>query len=162
MGIWGLFIVGMAGGFLGHRLHLPAGGMIGAIIAIIIYKLFPTEQLITIPSNYVVLSQIMIGIAIGANFTPNFFTDLKTIMLPAVIAVFLLLFLSGLVAVLLKRFTNLDLATVILSVVPGGLTEMGSFALTFNAQTTVVLTIHLLRILCITILVPLVLMIAKR
>jgi membrane AbrB-like protein len=160
-GVWGLFIAGVVGGLAGHRLHLPAGAMVGAIVAIIIYKLLNAEQTLTIPAN-VILSQIMVGIAIGANFTPNFCNDLKAIMVPAVLSVFLLLTLSGLIAFFLKRYTDLDIATVILSMVPGGLSEMGSFALTFNAKTSVVLTIHLLRILCITLLVPLVMMIANK
>ncbi len=162
MGVVYLIGVGLIGGITGHKLHIPAGGMVGAIIAIILYKQISSEQALSLPPGFVLFSQIAIGIAIGASFTSDFFKQLKAVMLPACIAVFLLLSLSGLIAFLLKHFTGLDTATAILSMVPGGLTEMGSFALAFDAKTTVVLTIHLLRILAITVLVPLILVFVKK
>lgn len=162
MGVVYLIGVGLIGGITGHKLHIPAGGMVGAIIAIIIFKYLNSEQALSLPSGFVLFSQIAIGIAIGASFTSDFFQQLRAVMLPAFIAVFLLLSISGLIAFLLKRFTDLDTATVLLSMVPGGLTEMGSFALAFNAKGTVVLTIHLLRILAITVLVPLVMALIKK
>jgi len=48
MGFWGLFIAGVAGGVAGHKLHIPAGGMVGAIIAIIANKMCHAEQTLAV------------------------------------------------------------------------------------------------------------------
>lgn len=148
-----LIIFGLLGGILGHRLNIPAGGMIGAILAVMIYKQ-STQTIIVLPAKFEILAQILIGISIGAGFTHDFFIRLKSVFFPAIFTILLLLLFCVFLAIILKKITGLDIVTSLLATTPGGLTEMSSFSLVFKAETVVVLTIHLFRILAISVLIP--------
>ncbi len=155
MGALYILGVGLAGGVVGHKLNLPAGGMLGAIIAVALFKQLNIAAAQTLPVNFALFAQVVIGISIGASFSSGFFRELKTMAVPAFTVVLSLLMFSALLAFILTKTTDIDLVTLMLAVAPGGLTEMGAFSLAFKAQTAVVLTVHLLRILAITVAVPL-------
>jgi len=157
-----LVLVGIAGGLIGYKLNLPAGGMIGAIFAVIIYKNLDTQSLLNLPVSFILFSQILIGITIGAGFSPDFLSQLKKLAGPAFLALFLMIVFTLLIILFLRFTTDLDIVSIILAASPGGLTEMGAFSIAFNAKPHVVLTIHLLRILAITIIIPLVIAIINR
>ena len=70
--------------------------------------------------------------------------------------VLLLLFLPvwGMMAVLLDRFTDIDLASIILGLAPGGQAEIALIAMALNANLAVVMILHVLRSLMITMIGP--------
>ena len=72
------------------------------------------------------------------------------------VLVLLLLFLPvwGMMAVLLDRFTDIDLASIILGLAPGGQAEIALIAMALNANLAVVMILHVLRSLIITMIGP--------
>ena len=70
--------------------------------------------------------------------------------------VLLLLFLPvwGTMAVLLDRFTDIELASIILGLAPGGQAEIALIAMALNANLAVVMILHVLRSLMITMIGP--------
>ena len=70
--------------------------------------------------------------------------------------VLLLLFLPiwGTMAVLLDRFTDIDLVSIILGLAPGGQAEIALIAMALNANLAVVMILHVLRSLMITMIGP--------
>ena len=70
--------------------------------------------------------------------------------------VLLLLFLPiwGMMAVLLDQFTDIDLASIILGLAPGGQAEIALIAMALNANLAVVMILHVLRSLMITMIGP--------
>ena len=70
--------------------------------------------------------------------------------------VLLLLFLPiwGMMAVLLDRFTDIDLVSIILGLAPGGQAEIALIAMALNANLAVVMILHVLRSLMITMIGP--------
>ena len=60
----------------------------------------------------------------------------------------------GMMAVLLDRFTDIDLASIILGLAPGGQAEIALIAMALNANLAVVMILHVLRSLMITMIGP--------
>ena len=85
---WGLFTyvaLGIIGGFIGSKLKIPAGTLIGAMLAIIIFKMF-LKMHWEIPKSFSFVLQIFLGIMVGATFQPELLQVLKKIALPVVIS----------------------------------------------------------------------------
>lgn len=72
--------------------------------------------------------------------------------------VLLLLFLPiwGTMAVLLDRFTDIDLASIVLGLAPSGQAEIALIAMALNANLAVVMILHVLRSPIITMIGPIV------
>jgi uncharacterized membrane protein AbrB (regulator of aidB expression) len=70
--------------------------------------------------------------------------------------VLLLLFVPiwGVMAVLLDRFTDIDLTSIILGLAPGGQAEIALIAIALDANLAVVMVLHVFRSLIITTIGP--------
>jgi uncharacterized membrane protein AbrB (regulator of aidB expression) len=70
--------------------------------------------------------------------------------------VLLLLFVPvwGTMAMILDRFTDIDLTSIILGLAPGGQAEIALIAMALNANLAVVMVLHVLRSLIITMIGP--------
>lgn len=148
----GTLIVAFIGGWAGIRLRVPAGGMIGSLIAVAIYNYF--SQMGYMPSNLKIVGQIIIGGTIGMNFTKSSLAEIKQVFLPAIGSVFLLLTVGMIIGYVLHKVTGIDLITAFLGTSPGGLTDMTILAAAFEADTIVVSSIHLVRIFTVIFLMP--------
>ena len=78
----GLYIlVGLVGGFIGQKLKIPAGSMIGALLAVIAVKIILKSEW-ALPKNVVFLLQVAIGIMVGTTFQSSMLPIFYKIAIP--------------------------------------------------------------------------------
>jgi hypothetical protein len=146
--------IGLVGALAADRLGLPAGMTVGALISTGIYRLAGGE-----PGpwreHYGRLGRLLLGAVVGSAFGPDVIAPLQAALLP-MMAIIAVLVGTGLgLGWLLSRFTRLDVATALLSAVPGGLPAMASMSEELDSDATVVAAIHFFRLTAILLLVPL-------
>jgi membrane AbrB-like protein len=142
----------VAGAALASALRIPAGALIGAMLAVGILKItgVPTFDL---PRSGQFVIYCGVGWLLGQTFTPDSLRQLKTAALPIIVVVALFIVFGFALAWGMWRFASFDLYTAFLATAPGGIAQMG--ALSVASQTAVVpvvLTVHLLRITSVIII----------
>ncbi|TCO77494.1 AbrB family transcriptional regulator [Marinisporobacter balticus] len=146
--------VASIGGFIGIKFKIPAGAFIGAMIAVAIYNI--CTELGTLPSNFKLAAQIVVGGMIGLNFTMDTVHALKDLIVPACILIVGLTFFSIGLGFIISKLTGLDLVTALFSCSPGGLTDMALISEAYGAQTPKVVLLHLMRLITVIMVLPIV------
>ena len=100
-----LTIGGSGGGFIGFKLKIPAGGLVGAMIAVIIFKFCSGVQW-NLPRGYGIIVQVLVGVMIGATFQRSTLDTISQLLLPIVVSTLVLVFTG---AVLCLIFTKMNL-----------------------------------------------------
>jgi membrane AbrB-like protein len=148
-------VVGTAGGLLGSRLKITGGTLIGAMVAVILFKMLVQKDL-EIPQSYTFFVQILIGIMVGISYSPDMNKLFTRIAVPVIIST-LVLVAAGLgICIILIKTGLLDASTSYLSTSPGAMVAMISLAAESKANSPVVLTFHFFRIVFIILTAPLV------
>ncbi len=144
--------VAAAGGLAGYKLGLPAGTFMGAMTAVAAYNILTGNAVI--PSQLKILAQIILGGIIGTGLSMTVLRGFRELVIPVAIFVGLLFVFSLFSAIVLTKFTDLDLVTALFSCSPGGLNEMTIIADSYKAHVPTVAIIHLSRILSVVIFYP--------
>ena len=148
-------IVGIIGGYIGIKLKIPAGAMIGSMIFVGGYNVLTSGA--HVPSNFKLIAQIVIGCTIGLNFTMDSVLGLKKInIIDGIIIVIGLTTLSVILGYTIHKFTGIDLPTALFSAAPGGLTDMTIMSESFGAKTHIVALLHLIRLTTVLTVLPMV------
>jgi membrane AbrB-like protein len=148
-------VVGTAGGLLGSRLKITGGTLIGAMLAVILFKMLVQKDL-DIPKSYTFVVQILIGIMVGISYSPEMNKLFARIAVPVIIST-LVLVTAGLgICFVLIKTGLLDASTSYLSTSPGAMVAMISLAAESNANSPIVLAFHFFRIVFIILTAPLV------
>lgn len=143
-----LLLAATVGGVLLTVLHVPAGGIIGAVLGSGLVSMSRSA-----PTDTAALrlgGLCFLGIASGLRL------DAATLGVLGSIAVPVLISIGGLVAVqfglawVLTRL-GIDAATAVLSAAPGGLGEIGTLAGDVKADVGVVTAIHVVRIVIVVL-----------
>ena len=145
-------IIGLIGGYVGIKLNIPAGAMIGSMIFVGLYNVLSNKA--QMPMNLKFIAQIIIGCAVGLNFTKDSILGLRNIILPSIILVIGLTTLSIILGYMIHKFTGLDLQTALFSSAPGGLADMTIMSEAFGAQTHIVALLHLIRLTTVLTVLP--------
>jgi membrane AbrB-like protein len=148
-------VVGTAGGLLGSRFKITGGTLIGAMVAVILFKMLVQKEL-ELPKSYTFFVQVLIGIMVGISYSPDMNKLFARIAVPVIIST-LVLVTAGLgICIILIKTGLLDASTSYLSTSPGAMVAMISLAAESNANSPVVLTFHFFRIAFIILTAPLV------
>lgn len=148
-------VVGTVGGLLGSRLKITGGTLIGAMLAVILFKMLVQKDL-DIPKSYTVFIQILVGIMVGITYSPDMNKLFTKIALPVIIST-LILVAAGLgICIALIKTGLLDASTSYLSTSPGAMIAMISLAAESKANSPVVLAFHFFRIAFIILTAPMV------
>jgi hypothetical protein len=148
-------VVGTAGGLLGSRFKITGGTLIGAMMAVILFKMLVQKDL-EIPRSYTFFVQILIGIMVGISYSPDMNKVFMRIAVPVIIST-LVLVAAGLgICFILIKAGLLDASTSYLSTSPGAMVAMISLAAESKANSPIVLTFHFFRIVFIILTAPLV------
>lgn len=142
-----------AGAWLGERLRLPAGSLVGPVVAGLVlgalglpHGVWPPGAL---PAAYLVL-----GVGVGSRYDRATLQALRRAA-PAVVAFVVLLMAAGaLVAWALVAWAGLDWLTAYLATAPGGIESATAAALDAGADTPLVVTVHVVRILVVILAGP--------
>jgi membrane AbrB-like protein len=147
--------VGTVGGYLGSRLKIPAGVLIGAMVAVILFKV-ATQRSWQVPSGYNFLCQIFIGVMVGTVFYPGMFKGLGNLMIPVVVSTLVLVGTGLVLAVIFKKLGMLDMGTGYIGTSPGAMSAMIPLAVGAGINPVLVICFHFFRVVFVLLTAPLI------
>lgn len=142
-------------GALFEYFGIPAGMLFGSAIgaALVNQSWFPWLKPAEFPPMLRRLGLLSAGIASGVLLTTGSLMSTATVALP-IVGVYLALTAANLLLItfLMSRY-GVDPATAVMAVTPGGLAEMLSMAADKNAEISIVLTVHSVRLFTLVLLI---------
>ncbi|WP_236645332.1 AbrB family transcriptional regulator [Aidingimonas lacisalsi] len=162
---WGdtawLATAGVAGIWLGRRLHLPNALLFGpALISAVLHLIGITHA--SIPPTIIALAQVIIGVSVGVRFTGTSLSKVGYNLLMAALQTVALLLIAILAAWGVHATTGYSLAAALLAYMPGGAPELSLVALSLGIDPAFVTSHHLLRITVLVLLMPVLLSYGRR
>lgn len=133
-----------AAGLLLYRKHVPAGMLIGAVIASAV--LTAGFHLGGVPPVSKHIAQVVAGVFIGCSATRDDFRQLRTFSRPVILITCSLLLVNVTVGGLLYLTGYSDLLSCLICAVPGGISDVTLIAVDFGADASKVLLIHFCRL----------------
>jgi membrane AbrB-like protein len=151
--IGGLCLLAFIGWLTGMRTRIPAGTF---LVPTVLYFLLEISgvQLGRWPWPVFATAYLLMGLQIGGRFRPSTLAAIKDILLPVCATTLLLLAGSFVLAWILAREMGLDPVSAYLAATPGGLDSVAAVAAELQGDTAVILTVHLVRLLCVLIVGP--------
>lgn len=154
--VLGTLALAALGGGIGIALHVPAGGIIGALVLVGAVSL-TTGRVPELPRRVQRTARILTGTVIGSGVGPHLLTSVGDYWLPALLLAGWTIVVAMSLGYWVHRRTGLDLSTALFSFAPGGMAEMAMVAQDLGADVRLVSLIALLRVLSTVLFVPLVL-----
>ena len=136
-------VVGSVGGFFLYKLKVPGGFMVGAMLGVAIVNVASGQAFM--PKATKIVVQIVAGAFVGCTVTREDIRRLPFIFKPTVILISSLLFINILGGALITHFSPLDPLTSLLSMVPGGLSDVPILAADMGADGAIVTVLQLVR-----------------
>ena len=155
LGLLAYLGLGLLGGLAGVRLKIPGGALIGAMLAIICFKLFVKVNW-GIPKNFTFVIQVFIGIGVGASFQPALMEAMKKIAIPVMISCIVLVGAGVVLAIVFTRLGLVDIGTAYLGTSPGAMSTISVLALESQAQPMLVVCFHFIRVVFVVLTAPLI------
>jgi membrane AbrB-like protein len=154
-----LLAVGTGGALVAGGIGIPAGAIVGPLLASGFYRLAVGKSCSRFQAGawrerYGRVGRLLLGTFIGAAFGPDVIAPLKAALLPMIVITAIIVGVGLGLGWALGHFTRLDATTAIISVVPGGLPAMVAMAEESEADATVVAAIHFSRLVTILVAVP--------
>lgn len=148
-------LLALGGALIGYTLHIPAGVLIGAMLAVGLISISGKVRIPSIPSQVRSGLQLGLGILLGSQFTPETLATLTDLWQPACISAAIAIS-TGLVSAFVSyRWMGIEKITAFLGTAPGGLSDMSLIALDMEAQSNTVVLMHLARLISVVVLIPL-------
>jgi membrane AbrB-like protein len=145
-------VAAVAGAWILDRLDVPAGALIGAMLAGAAINLSGLEAK-PLPDWARFAAFAAIGWLLGQQFTRETILTLRSAIVPVLIVVVSLLIAGAIVAVGLRAF-GLDAPTAFLAASPGGISQMAALAADAGANAPLVVTAHLVRVISVVLTAP--------
>jgi hypothetical protein len=144
-------------GFFGYRifkfLHVPGAAITGALMIVAIATSIGVGWT-ELPSYTSTSFQIVLGIVLGCKFSKEKVPVLKSLLIPGLISSLWMICISLAVGSLMAKVTGIDLGTALMGSVPGGLSEMGLIALSYDLNVPIVTVFQFVRVIAVLITVP--------
>ena len=150
----GTVIVGVIGALVGDKLKLPAGALVGSMLAVGFVNVLGYVQVPNLPSELRFFLQLGVGILLGSKLTANTLTALKELWQPALLCAGMAITTGICSAFLISRCLGVEKLTAFLGTAPGGISDMSLIALDMGAQGNTVMVLHLVRLVSVIIVVP--------
>lgn len=148
--------VGTLGGLFGARLKIPAGSLIGAMMAVIIFKLV-VKSVWPIPKDVSFIFQVALGVMVGAAFQPAMLPHLKKLYIPILTSTVTLVGVGLILSIIFTRLQILDGTTAYLGTSPGAMSGILVLAFEGGANLPIVVSFHFFRVVFVLLTAPLVL-----
>lgn len=143
--IW--FIITLAVAFIGGAIaihfRLPAGGLIGGMIAVAALNILTGNC--TMYSEVKIAVQICLGAMSGSRVGRKELVDMKRLIVPILLMFCVCMALNIIFGIAVLKTTSLDISTALLSITPGGATDMVFVAADIGADTGMVGVMQSLR-----------------
>lgn len=151
--IWTLAIA-FVGGFVGVKLRIPAGALVGAAIAVGGASVLQTYELPPIPSQTRFVLQVGLGILLGATLDRETVLAMRELWRPALMCAAIAVGTGVLSGLAISKLLGMEPLTALLGTAPGGLSDISLIALDMGAQGSTVLIMHLTRLISVIAIVP--------
>jgi membrane AbrB-like protein len=146
-------LVGTAGGLICTQLKVPAGAMIGSMMAVILLKLLVSAP-IELPKGFALMVQILLGILIGATFQREMLREFHVIALPVVSSTLALVGVGLLLTALFYKMAWMDVGTAYLGTNPGAMSVLMLLSIETGSNPPVVLSFHFFRVVFVVLTAP--------
>ena len=146
------FAIGFGGSLVFILIHLPLPWFLGSLTACIIASVLaaPIER----PVQLSVAMRAVLGVAVGAAFTPELLTRFSGMALSLTLLLPFMLAIIYFGMIFFERVAKYDRPTAFFCAVPGGLTDMVTMAADAGANPRTVTLIQATRIVLICFLLP--------
>lgn len=156
MNIWmkaaATFAVALAGGWCGKKSRIPAGAMVGAIIATAVWNI--ASGAAYIPGSTRPVLQIAGGILLGHTISRSSLALMRKTGKAVIILLAGLLLLNITLGAIIHAAGSMDLVTALFATAPGGVSDMALIAEEFGADTGAVSIMQLFRMFGIYLIYP--------
>lgn len=139
-------------GWLFALIHIPAGWLIGALLAGVFYRLRIGE--LSLPPYVFPFALSLIGANIGLTMKLSMFTQVASYFVPLIISLVAILFGSWLLSRLLARYSTLDPKTALFCCVPGGASVMLALSQEYGADQRIVAAFQSARVMVVVLAIP--------
>ncbi|MGN1020361.1 MAG: AbrB family transcriptional regulator [Aristaeellaceae bacterium] len=145
--VWFLITLAVAFvcGAIAIRLKIPAGGMIGGMLGVAVVNILTGSCVMYAEVKIAV--QICLGAMSGSRVGRREVADMKRLIIPIVLMFLVCIMLNVVFGVLVVKTTSLDASTALLSITPGGATDMVFVAADIGADTGMVGVMQSLRMI---------------
>ena len=151
-----ILLVGGFGGLAGAWLKIPGGTLVGAMFAVILFKALGHGDY-NVPKIYIFLVQVMVGVMVGAGYTPELGGMVLQIIKPVFLSTLVLVAAGLAMGLLFSRILPMDPVTGYLATSPGAMSSLVAMAAESKAQPTIVAAFHFFRLIFILLTAPLLL-----
>ena len=152
-------LVGSIGGLAGYLLGIPAGALLGSMIAVGIYNCLGFQAFM--PAQIRIAAQIIVGCFLGLNLNRNAFMELRTVIVPALIINAMMLIWGTMTGFLVFKFCKIDMHTSFLSSAAGGRIELVLMSTSLGGDGPKVALLHTVRALAVVSTMPLILLVLE-
>jgi hypothetical protein len=148
-------LAAVIGLFVGRRLKLPAGQLMGPLIMAALVNLSGLTT-INLPNSLIIIAQIVIGTSLGTRFSGLNKSMLVRAIGLSFVSVSVMMLIGVTISLILSYSKQFPFDLLLISFAPGGLTEMSLIALTLSANPALVSLHHLYRIILTVVLLGLI------
>ena len=145
--------VGAVGGFIGAKTRLPAGILLGSVLAVIAMKMIAGQDP-GIPRAYAPVCQVLLGVLIASTYQPGMFRQLGPLAVPMVVSTLVLVIAGFVLSLLFERWGVMDFASGYIATSPGAMNALVPLAIDVNANAALVALFHFFRIIFVAITAP--------
>jgi membrane AbrB-like protein len=146
------FLIAFAGGAVLVKLKVPAGAMIGAMVAVAVFNIISGGA--EFPAQIKIFVQTISGLFIGCKIIKSELGSLRRTIKPAAINVIVILGYCLFMGVALYLLTDYSFATCAFSTAPGSMVDMAIISMDMGADASVVSVFQLLRLVSIVGVFP--------
>ena len=137
--------IGTAGGVLLFKLKVPAGMIMGSMVAVAVANILTTK--IYLPSAMRTMAQILAGGYIASTVTKDDLRRFPHLVKPYLLVMVSYLLLNLICGVIIRQITpNISLLTALFCCVPGGMTDIPIIAVEMGADVTKVAAMQFVRL----------------
>ncbi len=130
-------------GYVFHKLKITGGMIIGAIIGSAIFNITTSRGYMTY--EYKFIAQAFSGAVIGCTIKRDDLKEMKHVIKPILFVLSMFMVLNIIVGFIIYNISSMDLMTSMMSVVPGGLSNIPIIAIDFGADGSQVATMQFAR-----------------
>lgn len=145
-------LIGLLGAYVGYKMRIPAGSLIGALISTVILSII--SDIAVSLQIYKIAAQTIAGIFIGMQLDSVDTKLLKTLWKSVLTTAIGMLFINAVAGAAVYLSSSLDAKTALFSATPGGIAEMALMSGEQGANTLQVTILQLFRMLFALLVFP--------
>lgn len=154
-----VIMIAVGAGLFAKKMHIPAAFMLAAIFTTAFLNII--KPISGDFAHFKIIAQTLTGTYIGTRMSVHDFRKMHHLVLPSLVSVASLIAAMLVSGLCLVVFFDFDIATALLSSVPGGVSDISLMAYDFNADATLVTLFQTSRLCFVLLVIPLVVNIAK-